>query len=163
MPQPRALLTACLAVAVVVLALVPADAAPKGKAAKNKPPKGSNQAPDVQIIAELEKVHQLLSFANPRYAGHRVHAMAAIRKAIDALENDRGGGINHKLSRGDNKADETKQLSDAQVRAAGVTLQGIQTQIKSLPPAKYRTRAFNHLGEAQNQLTLALQAAAGRR
>lgn len=151
----RVLLTTCLAVALAVVALEPAAAAPKNKKANLK-----NQAPDVAIITQLEDVHKLLSVANPRYAGHRVKAMAAIRKAIDALEHDKGKGTDHKLSRGDDKADETKTLSDTQVRAAGATLQTLHGQVTALPGKHYRTRAATHLGDAIREVNLALEASA---
>lgn len=156
----RACLTAGLTLALVAaVALSSAEAAPKK--GKNKSP-NRNEPVDQAMISQLRDLHKLLTLANPRYAGHRVNAMEAVRKAIDDLENDKGKRIDARLGRGDGKADESKVLSDTQVRAAGTALAGMINQLKALPARPYRTRAAGHLAEAVRELDLALKVSARR-
>lgn len=157
----RACLNAGLTLALVAaVALASAEAAPKKKG-KNKSP-NKNEPVDQAMIGQLRDMHKLLARANPRYAGHRANAMEAVRKAIDALENDKGKGLDGKLGKGDGKADESKVLSDTQVRAAGIALGGMVNQLKALPARPYRTRAAGHLSEAMRELDLALKVSARR-
>lgn len=94
-------------------------------------------------VATLTQAYSTLASADHDYKGHRVKAMAAIRKALRMMGTKVGG---------DGKGKESQTLSDSQLRGVQTQLQNVKGTIRG----RNQQRVVQHINEAIQHLSVAL-------
>jgi hypothetical protein len=102
--------------------------------------RGGATTGDVQTLTQA---YSTLASADHDYQGHRIKAMAAIRKAARLM--------GQKIA-GDGKAKEQQAVSDTQLRGVQTMLQKVRGSVSG----RNQQRVVQHINEAMHHLTVAL-------
>jgi hypothetical protein len=102
--------------------------------------RGTLATGDVQTLTQA---YSTLASADHDYQGHRMKAMAAIKKAARLM--------GQKIA-GDGKGKEQQALSDSQLRG----VQGMLQKVRGSVSGRNSQRVVQHLNEAMHHLTVAL-------